>query len=154
MTTNWDDARKKIGVFKRYMKNAPKSVPQKKGYLLKREEIESILKQKQGKLDGIRIYFGGEMVEGFMVPTLVVVGCEKDEAGSYNDYQVPDSIKSLREMQKIGGGGVGNGLKTNGVKSLAANGKSNGTAALNLVARAAGLHPCPAECSTKNVLNK
>ncbi|MEX6688770.1 hypothetical protein QTN47_14780 [Danxiaibacter flavus] len=141
MTTNWDDARKKIGVFKKYMKNAPKSVSQKKGYLITREEIEKILKQKQGKLDGIRIYFGGEIVEDFMVPTLVVVGCEKDENGKYNDFQVPDSLKTLRENQKNG-----NGEAPKAAKSLIA----NGTGSLSLVA---GLHPCPAECSTKNVLN-
>ncbi len=144
MTTNWDDARKKIGVFKRYMKNAPKSVSQKKGYLITREEIETILKQKQGRLDGIRIYFGGEMIEDFMVPTLVVVGCEKDENGKYNDFQVPDSLKTLRENQKNGNGSV-----ANGAKSLVANGNKS----LSLVARVAGLQPCPAECSTKNVLN-
>jgi len=125
MDANWNEDTLKIKAFKNYMKKAPKSVPQKKGYLLKREDIEKLLNQKEGMLDGIRIYFGAEMVEDFMIPTLVVVGCEKDENGIYNDFDVPEK-----------------NLKTLAVRSVVASAKSS-----------AELHPCPTICGKSNILN-
>jgi len=125
MNANWNEEIKKIKAFKAYMKGAPKSVPQKKGYLITREDIEKLLDQKDGKLDGIRIYFGAEMVEDFMVPTLVVVGCEKDEENNYHDYEVPE--KNLRTLP---------------VNRAVASTRT-----------AIDLKPCPNFCSKSNILN-
>jgi len=127
MNANWNEDALKIKAFKNYMKKAPKSVPQKKGYLLKREDIEKLLNQKEGMLDGIRIYFGAEMVEDFMVPTLVVVGCEKDEDGTYNDFDVPE--KNLKNLA---------------VRSVVASARSTSSVEL---------HPCPTICGKSNILN-
>ena len=109
------------------MKNAPKSHANKKGYLLKKEDIEMILQQKDGGLDGIRIYFGAEMVDDFMIPTVVIVGCEKDEEGKYNDFDVPE--KNLKTLV----------LKT--------------AASTLRMGKIADVHPCPTVCGTKNILN-
>ncbi|WP_153800043.1 hypothetical protein [Foetidibacter luteolus] len=128
MITNWNEATKKIKAFRSYMKNAPKAVKDKKGYLITREEIESILKQKKGKLDGIRIYFGADVVEDFMVPTIVVVGCEKDEEGKYNDYNIPE--KNLKTLILESSGAVAKGMS-----------------------KTATTLPCPTECSKRNILN-
>jgi len=129
MSTNWNDAAKKIKAFKTYMKGAPKSVPEKKGYLLTREMIEELLEQNECKLDGIRLYFGADMIEDFMVPTLVIVGCEKDGDGKYNDFGVPE--KNLKT------------LAVNTFAAVAANGSSKVGKGL----------PCPTECSKPNMLN-
>ena len=55
-----------------------------------------MLKQKDANslLDGIRIYFGANMVEGNMVPTVHVVACEKDASSPdlMNDYNIGDTV--------------------------------------------------------------
>ncbi|HNP21653.1 MAG TPA: hypothetical protein PKM63_10525 [Panacibacter sp.] len=98
MATNWQQVVDEVKTYRTYYNGLPASASsyKKKGYFISKEELFSLLKQKDANslLDGIRIYFGANMVEGNMVPTVHVVACEKDASSPdlMNDYNIGDTV--------------------------------------------------------------
>lgn len=100
MATNWQQVVDEIRAYRAYCNGLPASADQykKKGYFISKEELFSLLKQKGDSsfLDGIRIYFGANMVDGNMIPTIHAVACEKDTTTPdlINDYNIGDTVPS------------------------------------------------------------
>lgn len=140
MSDNWSVIRSEVHTFRNYVKQLPPKATAAAHfcYLLKKEEIDRLLSLKGDgtSLDGIRIYLGGNMIDGHLVPTVHVVVCEK-KGDQYNDYNVPATMPApaktaaptlMAAATASGTGGTGSG-------------STGGTA------------PCPATCSGTNILN-
>lgn len=90
----WIEAKKEVAAFRSFLSDNQLPAETPRAFLLTRDEIERILSQKEGEgLDGIRIYLGLKTINNVEVPTVVIVGAEKDEHGVFNDYNVPGSKK-------------------------------------------------------------
>ena len=72
-------------------------------YLLKREDIDLLLAQGEGNLDGIRIYIGRENFKDqeFAI-RLFAVACAKTPGQLYEDWQVPKRTEIATALTKIG----------------------------------------------------
>lgn len=144
MSENWSVIKEQVHTYRNYVKRLPAEAAKKASYcyLLTKEEIDRLLSLagKDTSLDGIRIYLGGEMIDGHLVANAHVVACKKD-GDSYNDYNVPGSLPDVAL-------GAEKGVKplafaatttTSGI-----DGGDGGTGTLK---------PCPAFCSSNNILN-
>lgn len=92
-----------INTMKNYLDSLPATVNSKKAYcfLIIREEINALLNQKNNgnSLDGLRVYFGANIIDGYAIPNIHVVACEKDAHNDFNDF-VPKSNSSLNKYSK------------------------------------------------------
>lgn len=105
--SRWWEAKQEIAAFKAHIQGLPATTP--RAYTLSKEAIETLLSQKAGGLDGIRIYVGCKTVNGVMVPTLSIVGTEMVN-GVHCDYGVPPVIaapSANRSGAALNGGGDG-----------------------------------------------
>src|SRR4051812_9315349 len=88
----WSDAKSKIAIFRNYVNGlTPTAQAQAKfSFLVSKDEIKNMLDQAGGpqQLDGLRIYFGADIVDGQMVPTVYVVAEKVDTDGGYSDYKI------------------------------------------------------------------
>ena len=142
MSDNWSVIKHEVSTYRDYVKKLPKKAAEKASfcYLLKKEEIDRLLSLKgNGELlGGVRIYLGAEMIEGHLIPTVHVVACEKD-GEQYNDYNVPTSMPHVATATETR------------VKPLAfaaaAPSSDSGKGSTG------GTVPCPAFCSSQNILN-
>lgn len=144
MSDNWSVIREEVHTFRNYVKRLPPKAEEKAHfcYLLKKEEIDRLLNLKGDgtQLDGVRMYIGGNMIDGHLVPTVHVVVCEKD-GDQYNDYNVPSSLPHDVAMA------AETGLAPMALKAAtsSSDGGSGGSTG--------GTAPCPATCSGTNILN-
>lgn len=140
MSDNWSVIKQEVSTYRDYVKKLPKKAEEKARYcfLLKKEEIDRLLGLKgNGELlGGVRIYLGGEMIDGHLVPTVHVVACEKD-GEQYNDFNVPSSMPDVAMAVETG------------VKPLAFAAATSGTGK----GSTGGTVPCPDFCSSTNILN-
>lgn len=92
MANNWKKTKEEIKTFRHYVEKLPAKAKEEAAYcyLITKEEIHRLLNQKGDgeRLDGIRVYLGGQTIEGSMVPNIHVVACEKDGDGQYHDYNI------------------------------------------------------------------
>ncbi len=132
MSDNWSLIKHEVSTYRDYVKKLPADAAAAASYcfLLTKEEIDRLLTLKghDGTLDGVRIYLGGKLVDGHLVPTVHVVAVEK-EGEQYNDYNVPKVLAS--------------GAAAPTTASAAAPGSSS----------TGSLPPCPSFCSNQNILN-
>jgi hypothetical protein len=104
---NWQEVKNKVVTFRNYVKsltpNAKESA--KYAFMVTKEEIKAMIDQAGGaqELDGIRAYFGADMIEGQMVPCIYFVGVKKDESGNYNDYDLGTTIPAGPQPLLAGG---------------------------------------------------
>lgn len=128
MTADWKKVKQQVATFRSHTKNLPSGAGEKAihSILFSKAEIEKLLAQKNdgSQLDGIRVYLGGEMVDGHMVTTIHAIACEKDLNGDYHDYKIEeqlpgDDAAALSAAMPLLGGGM----------------------------------PCPPQCSKTNFLN-
>jgi hypothetical protein len=95
---NWQEVKNKVVAFRNYVKsltpNAKESA--KYAFMVTKEEIKAMIEQAGGaqELDGIRAYFGADMIDGQMVPCIYFVAVKKDAAGNYNDYDLGTTVPS------------------------------------------------------------
>lgn len=150
----WIDAKNEIAAFKQYVtaKGLPADTP--RSYLLTKEEIERLLAQKStGSLDGIRIYVGLKTVNNVVVPTITVVGAEKDAvtAGKYNDFNIPvfTAVTSIaaRTSSVVATSSV------DGNEELPPDDGGDDTPGDTIDDGMATPRPCPNTCSDENGLN-
>ena len=94
----WQEVKNKVVTFRNYVKsltpNAKASA--KYAFMVTKEDIKAMIDQAGGaqELDGIRAYFGADMIEGQMVPCIYFVAVKKDASGNYNDYDLGLSVPS------------------------------------------------------------
>jgi len=142
MSENWSVIREEVHTYRNYVKRLPAEAAKKASYcyLLTKEEIDRLLSLKgDGQtLDGLRIYLGGNIIDGHLVPNVHVVACEKD-GGQYNDYDVPGELPQVAL-------GVETGVKPLTFMAATSGGTGGSTST-------ADLPPCPTFCSGKNILN-
>jgi hypothetical protein len=135
MSQNWSVIKSEIATFRDYVKKLPPAAEAKASfcYLLTKDEIDRLLALKGAgtSLDGVRIYLGGETIEGHLVPTVHVVACEKD-GHQYNDYNVPESMPHVAMAAETGIVPLTDATATSG--------------------STADLKPCPTFCSGTNIL--
>jgi hypothetical protein len=97
MSDNWSVIKHEVSTYRDYVKKLPANAAAAASYcfLLTKEEIDRLLtlKGKEDTLDGVRIYLGGKLVDGHLIPTVHVVAVEK-EGEQYNDYNVPKVLAS------------------------------------------------------------
>lgn len=133
MSDNWSVIKEEVSTYRSYVKKLPRKAADKASFcfLLTKEEMDRLLSLNgDGGLHAVRIYLGGEMIEGHLVPTVHVVACQKD-GKQYNDFNVPKTLADapVKQMQ------FAKAATTTG-------GDSTGI-----------LPPCPAACSNQNILN-
>lgn len=147
----WNDAKNEVAAFRSFLSanHLPADTP--RAFLLTREEIERILNQRGTdgtSLDGIRIYLGMKTVNNVQVPSVVIVGAEKDAQGGYNDYITPTTLKAFRA-------GASNLRATSEIpgddSSSGDDDGSSGTIGGEVVI--GNPMPCPVSCGKKNELN-
>jgi len=142
MSDNWKVIREEVHTYRNYVKRLPESAKKKASYcyLLKKEEIDRLLSLRENGelLDGVRIYLGGEIIEGHLVSSVHVVAVEKD-GHQYNDYGVPGDLPQVAMAVEPG------------IKPLTfaatADDTDSGKSSTGVTA------PCPAFCSKTNILN-
>ena len=126
----WKTVRKQIKGFKSYINNLSQGAKDVAtySYVLTAADIDNLLNQTGSStpLDGIRIYFGAENINGDMVPRMYAVGI-KLVGATYEDYSVPLTNLDLETAT-----------------ALAANAA--------MPRKSDGL-PCPTNCPPTNVLN-
>lgn len=122
---NLQEAIEKVNAYKQYIADLPADTP--RAYTFTKEQLDAILNQKPGGLDGIRIYFGAETINGKMVPVQIMVGCEKAADGTLNDYNIPSTVSFA--------------------STRAAADDDDGTDPVD------GGQPCPTVCGKANALN-
>lgn len=94
----WQEVKNKVVTFRNYIKsltpNAKASA--KYAFMITREDIKAMIAQAGGtqELDGIRAYFGADIIEGQMVPCIYFIAVKKDDSGNYNDYDLGTSLPS------------------------------------------------------------
>ncbi len=130
---NLQEAIKKVKAYKAYIADLPANTP--RAYTFTKEELFKLLNQKPGGLDGIRIYFGADIINGKMVPVQIMVGCERGSNGELNDYNIPSA--ETVESRDTAPDGDGNGDDDGAPDPDPING---------------GL-PCPTVCGDPNALN-
>lgn len=130
MANDWKTVRKQIKAFRSYINSLSATAKNAAtySYVLTAADIDNLLTQPVNgtTLDGIRIYFGAENIDGAMVPRMYAVG-SKLAGYIYEDYNVPANSLDLETA-------------TESVANAAMPKKSDGL-------------PCPQYCSTTNVLN-
>lgn len=135
MSDNWSVIRTDVQTFREYVKRLPAEANKQASYcyLLKKEEIERLLglKGKGHTLDGLRIYLGGTMVDGHLIPNIHVVACEHD-GELYNDFNVPARMPDATTAKPL---------------AFAAAAPGSGDTATG------GTFPCPVYCGKSNILN-
>ncbi|HWB24230.1 MAG TPA: hypothetical protein VG738_02070 [Chitinophagaceae bacterium] len=140
MSDNWSLIHQEVHTFRDYVSKLPKDAQEKAHYcyLLTREEFHRLMQLKGDgtALNGVRIYLGGEMVDGHLVPTIHVIPVEK-EGTQYNDYGVPATVPP-----------PSSGTTTSGVRAMAFSATSDTT-----TSGTGSTAPCPATCSGTNILN-
>ena len=143
MSDNWSVIREEVHTFRNYVKRLPEKANEaaRYSYLLKKEEIDRLLSLKGDGtlLDGVRIYLGGNIIDGHLVPTVHVVVSEK-AGDDYNDYGVPTSLPHDIAMA------AETGLAPMALKAAATSGGSGSGST-------GGTAPCPAFCGGSNILN-
>ena len=144
MSDNWSVIKQEVSTYRDYVKKLPKKAADKARYcyLLKREEIDRLLSLKgNGELlGGVRIYLGGEMIDGHLVANVHVVACEKD-GDQYNDYNVPTSMPPVAMATETGVKPLAFATATTAPSTGTGKGSTGGTV------------PCPDFCSGTNILN-
>ncbi|HRI19644.1 MAG TPA: hypothetical protein PLA68_01765 [Panacibacter sp.] len=128
MTADWKKVKQQVATFRDHSKDLPTAAGKKAihSILFTKEEIEKLLNQKNDghQLDGIRVYLGGEMIDGHMVTTMHAIACEKDTNDNYHDYKIDEQLLA------------------------------GDTAALSAAMPLLGEGmPCPPQCSKTNFLN-
>lgn len=130
MASEWRTVRKQIKGFRNYINNLSQAAKDVAtfSYVLTAADIDSLLNQAGSStpLDGIRIYFGAENINGDMVPRMYAVG-SKLSGTTYEDFNVPASNLDLETASAT-------------------------TANTAMPKKCDGL-PCPIFCPTTNVLN-
>lgn len=128
MANDWKKVKNEVDAFKTHAKKFSEAAAAKTVHsvLFTKEEIEKLLNQKGdgSQLDGIRIYLGGENVDGHMVPSIHAIAAEKDEHGNFHDFSIEENMPD------------GDGEKLAAIMPMATSGV-----------------PCPPQCSKKNFLN-
>ncbi len=127
MPTIWKLLQEQTSMLREYLNGLDIAADKKKrAYFISREEIEQLLAQPGNghRLDGLRIYLGGEWDKnGLILPTVHIVACSGNDQGGYDDYQLPETIP---------------GEGTPEYRKLPLLGKT---------------YPCPPHCTKKNFLN-
>lgn len=128
MAKDWKKLKEKIDAFKAHTKNFSETATSKAVHsvLFTKDDIEKLLSQKGdgSQLDGIRVYLGGEIIDGHMVPSMHAVATEKDEHGNFHDFKIEENLPD------------GDGERLAAIMPMATSGV-----------------PCPPQCSKKNFLN-
>lgn len=134
MDSRWWIKKQQLTAFRAHIASLSPSTP--RAYTLTKEQIDDLLGQKTGGLDGIRIYIGATIESGVMVPTLAIVGTEL-AGGTLVDYGIPPVIEapSANRDGEEGPGGGGEGEEEEMESSLAEP------------------QPCPVFCGPDNALN-
>ncbi|MBN9296640.1 MAG: hypothetical protein J0I41_06490 [Filimonas sp.] len=92
LSPKWKEKQTEVAAFLETIKDTPDAP---RAYTFTREQLEKMLTCNGKKLDGIRFYFGQKKdKKGKKQMTLVAVGCTKDAAGIFNDYNVPQAKKA------------------------------------------------------------
>lgn len=92
LSPKWKEKQTEVAAFLETIKDTPDAP---RAYTFTREQLERMLTCDGKKLDGIRFYFGQKKdKKGKKQMTLVAVGCTKDAAGIFNDYNVPQVKKA------------------------------------------------------------
>ena len=133
MSDNWSVIKQEVSTYRKYVAGLPKAASATASYcfLLTKEEIDRLLALKGTDgtpLDGVRIYLGGNQIDGHLVPTVHVVAVEKD-GSVYNDFNVPKEMPAT----------------TNAAGMIGASAPGTGSTG--------NLPPCPNFCSGSNILN-
>jgi len=132
MSENWSIIKEEVSTYRNYVEKLPEKAKEAAKYcfLLTKVEIDRLLALKGAghPLDGVRIYLGGNLIEGHLVPTVHVVAVEKDGT-QYNDYNVPTEMPAAAHAMAA--------------VVPAAGGSST-----------ADLPPCPVYCSKTNILQQ
>lgn len=147
----WNDAKNEVAAFRNFLSANQLPAETPRAFLLTREEIDRILNQRGADgtpLDGLRIYMGLKTVNNVQVPTVVIVGAEKDAHGIYNDYITPSTLKSFR----TGTSNLRTATDTIGEEAEGENdGEPSDTIGGEVVI--AEPMPCPLSCGSNNDLN-
>jgi hypothetical protein len=94
----WHEVKNKVVTFRNYVKgltpNARASA--KFAFMITKEDIRAMINQAGGaqELDGVRAYFGADIIDEQMVPCIYFVAVKKDDSGNYNDYDLGTSLPS------------------------------------------------------------
>lgn len=70
-----------------------------KAYLFTRETLDKLLNQSAEGLDAVRVYIGQEVFEEGTAIRLYAVGAKKNEAGNYDDYNIPTEQNIINEEE-------------------------------------------------------
>lgn len=131
--SRWWTAKQELAAYREHISELPSGTP--RAFMLSKDDIDTLLNQKTGGLDGIRIYIGAKTVSDTLVTTLAIVGTELVN-GVQEDYGVPASINppSFARSSSTNGGGEGEEEEEEST-SLASP------------------RPCPMVCGGDNALN-
>lgn len=149
MSERWWNAKQEIAAYKAHISGCPSGTP--RAYTLTKTQLEQLLNQKTGGLDGIRIYLGATTVSGVMVPTVSIVGTELVN-GVQEDYGIPPVIEDPANALRSGGLSARSG----GLASLNGEGEPGGGGEGEEEEEEISLAeplPCPVMCGADNCLN-
>ena len=92
----WQEVKNKVVAFRNYVQGLTPTAKAsaKYAFMVTKDDIKAMIEQNGGTqgLDGIRAYFGADMIDGQMVPCIYFVAVQKDAAGNYNDYDLTMSV--------------------------------------------------------------
>jgi hypothetical protein len=151
--SRWWTAKQEIAAFKAYIDGLPSDTP--RAYTLTKDQIDTLLNQKAGGLDGIRMYFGAKTVEGVVIPTLSIVATEL-VSGVLHDYGVPPVIEPPALARVASPSGL-SAMKAAPIASLEGEGDPGGGGGgeeeEEEVDSLGDPEPCPSMCGPDNALN-
>lgn len=137
LSPKWKEKQAEVAAFLETIKDMPDAP---RAYTFTRDQLEKMLTCDDKKLDGIRFYFGHKKdKKGKTHMTLVAVGCTKDAAGIFNDYNVPAPAK------KVAAGAM--------VMAASLDGGTTDPSDPPPTTDPEDPAPCPAICGSTNILN-
>jgi hypothetical protein len=149
--SRWWAAKQEIAAYKAHIDGLPSGTP--RAYTLSKEQIIDLLNQKEGGLDGIRMYFGATTVSGVMVPTLAIVATEL-VGGVQQDYGVPPVIEPPSLLRSAGpGASAARSMPVASLDGEEEPGGGGGEEEEEEVDSLADPMPCPSLCGPDNALN-
>jgi hypothetical protein len=100
--SNWPLAIEQCANYRKYLDGLSIDPELKtKAYLIDKDGIQQLLAQNNGRLDGIRVYIGHEIINDQPVVRLYMVGCTKD-GDQYNDWAIPGEKELLDTQTQMG----------------------------------------------------
>ena len=101
-SSNWPLAIEQCANYRKYLDGLSIDPELKtKAYLIDKDGIQQLLAQNNGRLDGIRVYIGHEIINDQPVVRLYMVGCTKD-GDQYNDWAIPNEKELLDTQTQMG----------------------------------------------------